>query len=82
MVARNLKGVHTHGDIAVCMVVGCERRAIYRSPAKSSRKAVHGYCAEHKALALTQKPRRYRITQDDYSTQSDWLIVCADRREG
>lgn len=45
----------TNGDPAVCMVVGCCRKALYRNPvsAKSSRTKGHGYCSVHRDMAVS-----------------------------
>lgn len=40
------RGLSVRGDVAICMVVGCERKAIYRRSSQSK----HGYCAVHKSM--------------------------------
>jgi hypothetical protein len=42
-------------QLGICMVVGCERTAIYRSPF-STRKGntLRGYCSRHRELAMTK----------------------------
>jgi hypothetical protein len=43
--------INRNGDPRVCMVVGCERVALYiRANARQSA-CVRGYCSQHKALA-------------------------------
>jgi hypothetical protein len=72
------KGIDKHGDIAVCMVVGCAHKAIYKATYQHS---VRGYCSEHKALA-TPPPSRRRADERhaDWIEErpNAWRIVCAD----
>ncbi len=46
---------HTNGDPAVCMVVGCSRKALYRNPLKNktSGNKRHGYCSVHRDMAVS-----------------------------
>lgn len=37
-------------DPAVCMVIGCEKKALYRSGSRAQR----GYCALHRSYAVPQ----------------------------
>lgn len=40
-------------DISRCMVVGCDRAALYRNAKTSTHQGVvRGYCAKHKHLAV------------------------------
>lgn len=41
-------GTYKAGDPNVCMVVGCERKALYRSLKQTKR----GFCAQHKDRAV------------------------------
>lgn len=46
-------GIHVHKPVEVCMVVDCDRVALYRSQSRTAR----GYCKVHKALAvMTTRP--------------------------
>lgn len=43
-----LPGINPRKQALLCMVIGCEKKAIYRATAKSQR----GYCHAHKARAI------------------------------
>jgi hypothetical protein len=46
--------VYYKGPVAVCMVVGCNKKAIYKkSQDHRTFETQRGYCSEHKALAAT-----------------------------
>jgi hypothetical protein len=53
------KGVNPNSDPLICMVIGCGKKAIYRS-ASSARVSgsQRGYCSEHRALAVNASDRR------------------------
>jgi hypothetical protein len=50
---KNRPGVNNNSDVGLCMVVGCNRKAIYRS-AKTNRinGSQRGYCSKHKSFAV------------------------------
>mgnify|MGYP001575323344 CR=1 FL=1 len=70
------KGVTSNGEPAICMVVGCGRKAIYRNAnTNNSRKSMgskgtqHGYCSQHRELAvsapLSQKREEWLLRDID-----------------
>ena len=67
--------VATSGNPSVCMVVGCGKKAIYRnvmtvrmSRCKGNRyTAAHGYCSDHKSLAVCAANRSLESEADYYS---------------
>lgn len=54
---RNVPGVNVnaHGDKALCMVVGCGRRALYRNGQSKKKNRDAGYCSTHKDLAVSDQ---------------------------
>jgi hypothetical protein len=46
-------GTFTRKSPDLCMVTECERKALYRCPSTRGRGG-RGYCAAHKALAVTK----------------------------
>lgn len=47
-------------DATMCMVVGCDRKALYRSPFPGTKR---GYCAAHKDLAVV-RTRNYQVSEE------------------
>ena len=46
-------GINTRGEVCVCMVVGCARKAIYRNVFSNRAQGTQrGYCSIHKHLAV------------------------------
>lgn len=66
------KGVSTRKeDPAICMVIGCERKAIYRNAAtntdrksKGATTLQRGYCFAHKSHAFTTDLYLPRVRED------------------
>ncbi len=51
---RELSGIkvdYHKQDVSVCMVAGCERRALYQNAQSRRMGRKRGYCSAHKALA-------------------------------
>jgi len=59
------RGVDSRKDAALCMIVGCRKRAIYRSYYAHRHHTMRGYCSEHRHHALTQE-QSDRITDKAY----------------
>ncbi len=72
-----MKGINKNCDPSICMVVGCESKALYRS---STRKGVRGFCARHKAMAyLSDRTWVDEVGDGIYSTENRWRAECSDK---
>ena len=58
------RDIRPNGDTAICMVIGCGRRALYRNASTASRvgyhgvTGTHGYCSAHRDRAISAASRR------------------------
>ena len=61
------RAVNNHGDPAICMVVGCGRKALYRN-AGSARtgNTQRGYCSAHRAMAVRNQADVLKHQQGTY----------------
>lgn len=58
--------INRRADPAVCMVVGCEKKALYRNAQSvAAIKTQRGYCRDHKALANV--PERTRESHAEWA---------------
>jgi hypothetical protein len=70
------QGVHSKAPVATCMVVGCERRAIYRNAESARSKGTQrGYCSIHRALAVSNWKRTH-YNRNYYDDTNRWTIAC------
>jgi hypothetical protein len=68
------KDVYGKGPVAVCMVVGCNKKALYKKTQRHrSLETERGYCTEHKGLAATAPPTmQFKANQlDRYLSNKD-----------
>jgi hypothetical protein len=79
-------GLSRSGDAHTCMVVGCTKKALYRSRTQTQR----GYCADHKALAATQRAmanreafmdNRLTFEAANFDGPSDYWLLAVDDTE-
>jgi hypothetical protein len=62
--------INKGGDPAVCMVVGCERAALYRNAESNRvRGTQRGYCRGHKELAVSKLDRTAMFDKFELYTQ-------------
>jgi hypothetical protein len=63
--------INRNGDQSVCMVVGCERAALYRNAESSKTKGTQrGYCRGHKQLAVSNIDKMAAVDRHFRSKQA------------
>lgn len=78
------KGIRLNGDVKVCMVAGCGRKALYRTGAKMrGAPTQRGYCSEHRHLAVRVRPASERTDQAWFDSHPPGYVntytpICSD----